>query len=185
MSNAFGPLTLILSPGGERKMSFAVSPVSKGTEPPKFIADGMLGRLARWLRMLGFDTESVKGPYAHGLIARSLREGRIILTRSHAVSLRKSLRVVQIRSESFREQIREVLMSCGLGPRDFEPHSRCSLCNAVLEGVPKESVKGKVPEVVFAEKVRFSRCPSCGRIYWEGSHTPLFQKDLEAILKMK
>jgi uncharacterized protein with PIN domain len=134
----------------------------------KFLADNMLGRLAIWLRLLGYDTA-----YHHDAtdaqLARIARaENRVLLTRDVELTRRRGVRAVLIESEQMEEQLRQVFHALNLTAR--EAFSRCAECNSVLEEVSKESVRGQVPPYVFHTQERYRRCPRCARIYWRGTH---------------
>ncbi len=127
----------------------------------------MLGTLAKWLRFMGFDTE-YPGPLDDTeLLAMAHRDGRVLLTRDKELASR-STEAIRVRSDDLDEQIREVAARLGL--RIVDPLSRCSLCNAVLVLASPQEVGDLVPEGVLARHDTFSRCPSCGKVYWQGSH---------------
>jgi len=134
----------------------------------KFLADNMLGRLAIWLRLLGYDTA-----YHHDAtdaqLARIARaENRVLLTRDVELTRRRGVRAILIESEQVEEQLRQVFHALNLTAR--EAFSRCAECNSVLEEVSKESVRDQVPPYVFHTQERYRRCPRCARIYWRGTH---------------
>ncbi len=127
----------------------------------------MLGTLAKWLRFMGFDTE-YPGPLDDTeLLAMAHRDGRVLLTRDKELASR-SPEAIRVRSDDLDEQIREVAARLGL--RIVDPLSRCSLCNAVLVLASPQEVGDLVPEGVLARHDTFWRCPSCGKVYWQGSH---------------
>lgn len=134
----------------------------------KFLTDSMLGRLAIWLRLLGYDTA-----YHHDAtdaqLARIARaENRVLLTRDVELTRRRAVRAILIESEQVEEQLRQVFHALNLTAH--EAFSRCAECNSVLEEVSKESVRGQVPPYVFHTQERYRRCPRCARIYWRGTH---------------
>jgi len=133
----------------------------------KILCDHMLGSLARWLRFMGYDTAYPEPGPDRSLIERARAEDRILLTRDKELASRVP-GSVQIRSDDLEEQIREVAERLPL--RLVDPLSRCSLCNEVLVSAVPEDVKGLVPEGVRVRHHTFWRCPSCGRVYWQGSH---------------
>ncbi len=133
----------------------------------KLLCDHMLGSLARWLRFMGYDTGYPQPGPDRELIDRARREGRILLTRDKELAARVS-GTVQVRSDDLEGQIREVVAVLRL--RLVDPLSRCSLCNELLVPVPLDDVKALVPEGVRSRHHEFWRCPSCRRIYWQGSH---------------
>jgi len=136
------------------------------SEPLKFMADSMLGRLARWLRILGYDVAYESSISDNDLIARALRENRIILTMDRELANRKSAKnVLLLRSDDYKEQLKHVITYYKI---DCESHifSRCLLCNERLDSVEKEKIKDKVPPYVYATHDEFDICPQCRRAYW-------------------
>lgn len=150
---------------------------------PLFVVDSNLGGLARHLRMLGFDA-LFRNDFADDEIARiSALEGRVLLTRDADVLKRKE--VVHgryVRTTEPQEQVSEVVRRYDL-VNDTRPFSRCMECNEVLETVGLEAVKDHVPESVKRDHVTFSRCRTCGRVYWPGSHHRRMQTRIEDILR--
>jgi uncharacterized protein with PIN domain len=138
-------------------------------DSPAFDVDGMLGRLAKWLRILGFDT-------AFPLSAPS--EWRFFVTTRKGAH---SPGVIRVFGGTIEEQLREVFDRAGIDPDPDRVFSRCLVCNAVVEEVPRDSIEGKVPAHVFSTKSTFHRCPQCGRVYWEGSHEAKVRKRLEGM----
>ncbi len=133
----------------------------------KLLCDHMLGTLAKWLRFMGHDT-AYPGPLDDSeLLAVAKREGRVLLTRDKELAAR-SPQAIRVRSDDLEEQIREVASLLGL--KVVDPLSRCSLCNAVLVASNPRDVKGLVPEEIRARHDTFWRCPTCGKVYWQGSH---------------
>ena len=151
------------------------------TEEPRFLADAMLGRLARWLRLLGYDTAYDSKIDDNEVVYRSLKEGRIVLTRDRGLSRSRSLRLLLIRDETVQAQLLQVLRELPLRPSQDRALSRCSLCNVLLEPVAREAAVPLVPAAVAQTQKSFSRCPSCDKIYWLGSHWKRFQKALEKV----
>jgi uncharacterized protein with PIN domain len=135
----------------------------------RFVADVMVGKLARWLRILGFDT-AYSNKYEDDEILRIAQdEGRIILTRDTGlVSRRTNARFLFIEDDHYRAQLRQVLETFGL--KEFNVFSRCIECNTPLKSVDKEAVFEKVPPFVYLTQEQFAVCPSCNRIYWHGTH---------------
>jgi uncharacterized protein with PIN domain len=135
----------------------------------KFVADVMVGKLARWLRILGFDTAYSNKFEDDELLRIAQSEDRVLLTRDTGLASRSgSIRHVFIESDHFREQLRQVLKDLGL--KDFKVFSRCLECNTPLVEVDKEDVFEKVPPFVYLTQERFASCPSCRRVYWHGTH---------------
>jgi uncharacterized protein with PIN domain len=147
-----------------------------------FIADRMLGRLARMLRLLGYDTE-----YSPEMTTARLREitargERVVLTRGHAEKRFPDLtRVFSVQSEHAPEQLREVVSHFKLDVRSGL-WTRCTLCNAPIVKVERTLVADRVPPKVAQVYEDFYRCVGCGHIYWQGSHVERILKNLAALL---
>lgn len=149
-------------------------------EPPsRLLLDCMLGRLAKWLRFLGYDAVYEKDATDHELARRARAEDRILLTRDRQLAERRGLDTLYIQSQELEEQVQQVRDA--LGPPDQSSLSRCSVCNVVLETVAPEDVADAVPRYVLETHSEFCRCPSCGRVYWSGSHVEKMDEQLEDI----
>lgn len=149
---------------------------------PHFIADVMLGSLAKWLRILGFDTLYFRSIDDNELIRIAKQQDRILLTRDGGIcGSRKAGKCLLVESEIAIEQIRQVLKSVGTEVSRTAPMSICTTCNGRLSVVPKESVSGEVPDYVFRKTSAFFRCVDCGKVYWEGSHKRLISAVIEHI----
>ena len=146
----------------------------------KFAADRMLGRLARWLRVIGQDAAYGPQLSGYGLIRAARREGRLILTRDRALAKKSPPPCLVIESDRFREQLRQVVRACNLDPLE-QAFTRCVECNSPLESVAKSAVEGQVPPYVFATQERFSRCPGCRRLYWPATHQQRMAEELRAM----
>jgi len=140
----------------------------------------MLGRLARWLRLMGYDTAYWRDGADSALIRQAGAEGRLIVTSDRQLAGRRGIHAVLITSESLDEQMAEakaVLRS--VAPGRPEPFSRCPECNAKLEELSGEAARDLVPPYVWHTQSQFRRCASCGRVYWKGSHWPGMRARLE------
>lgn len=148
----------------------------------RFIVDAMLGRLARWLRILGSDVAfEIDIPDAV-LVRRALEEERVILTRDRALTEEWRVpRILIVESEAPLTQLQQVVGAFGL---DWEARlfTRCSRCNTVLTAVTREHAAALVPPRILSEHERFLRCASCGRVYWGGSHSARMRQVLEGAL---
>ena len=154
---------------GERVGLAQRIPLRRGG-PPRFAADAMLGRLARWLRLLGIDTFWEAGIDDAELVRRALAEGRVILTRDRRLPEEWRVDdVYRVETRGPSAQLREVVVAFDLTER-LAPLSRCSRCNTPLAESSLASVRERVPTRVAAEQERFLRCPQCERVYWRGSH---------------
>lgn len=145
----------------------------------RFLADSMLGTLAKWLRILGYDTVYDASLDDNALIRLARAEERILLTRDTALLRRKGPQCLSITSQVLQEQLGQVLHTFDL--RADNPFSRCPVCNTLLEKVPKCEAWGQVPPFVFHTQERFSLCPACDRFYWRGTH---WQKMCEQVQKL-
>jgi uncharacterized protein with PIN domain len=136
----------------------------------KFIADVMLGRLARRMRLLGLDVLYSRTLNDNEIIRLSLEQDRVILTRDKALSDRPLAEShLFINSDLVQEQVDQVLSSFPLETL-LEPFSRCSECNDPLSRITREEAKDLVPQHVYENKYLFFRCPRCKRTYWQGTH---------------
>jgi uncharacterized protein with PIN domain len=154
--------------------------VASLSESQKFAADRMLGRLARWLRIIGQDV--IYGPHlsGYGLIRAARAEKRLILTRDRSLAKKQPPELLFIKSDHYREQLRQVIEACDLNPF-VNPFTRCLECNAQLEPRSKESAKDLVPPYVFATQNNFSWCPECRHIYWPATHHEKMMEELQRI----
>jgi uncharacterized protein with PIN domain len=149
----------------------------------KFLLTKELGRLAKWLRILGFDTAYSKESKAGTLIIDALREERIIITRNHRLPAGRGVRIVVIEAEKIKAQLGEILAAFKIKPDPEEMFTRCILCNEELQAAEKEKVKDRVPEYVYKTQEEFITCPKCKRIYWQGTHWGNVEKTLKEIVK--
>src|SRR3989338_938657 len=149
----------------------------------KFILTKELGRLARWVRILGFDSEYFTQDKESTLIIKALQEERIILTRNVRLGRHPGIRKLHISSNYLSEQLRQALRELQIKPNEALMFTRCIICNEPLANIEKEKVKTQVPEYVFKTQSDFVRCPVCKRIYWQGSHWGKVAKTLEEITR--
>ncbi len=135
----------------------------------RFAADIMLGRLAKWLRILGEDVIYGAHLTGYGLIRAARLEKRLILTRDRSLKNKQPPPMLYLRSDHYREQLRQVIRECGLvvGERLF---TRCLRCNTVLQSRTKDTVEKWVPPYVFSTQENFFWCATCRRIYWPATH---------------
>ena len=147
--------------------------------PLRLLADAMLGRLAKWLRLQGYDTAYDNAATDPELARRARAEGRVLLTRDQALAARRGLRSLLIRSQVLEEQVREVHQ--GLGPPPHPALSRCAVCNSLLEPISHDQAAQRVPPHVLRTQTEFRRCPGCGRVYWPGSHLQAIRAQLDAL----
>jgi hypothetical protein len=149
----------------------------------KFIADAPLGRLVKWLRILGFDTLYYRTGSLTKLVEWAEKENRIILTRNHKLKdLLAGTNFLFITQNQPRLQLREVIQAYQIKiNKDMELFSRCLLCNLPLEEIAKVEVAGRVPEYVYDTQEQFFTCRQCHRIYWPGTHLQKMQEEIEGL----
>ncbi len=140
----------------------------------KFIVDQNVGKLVKWLRMMGYDTVFFSGEDDWQMVMTALAEGRIILTRdtgimSRGVVANGRLKAILIASDDPDAQIRQVVEALNLDTRSAQ-FTRCLEDNEPLEARTKSDIEGRVPPYVFATQDRYFECPVCHRIYWKGTH---------------
>jgi uncharacterized protein len=150
----------------------------------KFLADRMLGRLARYLRMLGHDAAYVKEGAPLSLLRRAREEERILLTRDRRlVSTGGKAESVLVGGNAPFLQLKELLDRKIVRLEEGTAFSRCLSCNLRLEAMPREEAEGQVPDYIFFHHDAFLRCSGCGRIYWKGSHLERMRHQLETLLR--
>lgn len=149
----------------------------------KFIADNNVSKLARWLRLLGYDTLLFKEKDDGQMIKIALSENRVILTKDtqfikrHLVT-NGTLRTIHITQDDPKLQVQEVVKTLNLNYH-FKPFSLCLECNQVLIARGKEDVKNLIPAHVFETQTQYTECPTCHRIYWPGTHWQAMVKKLQ------
>jgi len=133
---------------------------------PRFVADHMLGSLARWLRMMGYDTVYDKGLDDKRMAELARAENRFLLTRDK--ELAKEPGALLLEQDDLDSQLKATGTKFGL--KYNEDLIRCSTCNGDLLQLPKEEAKAVVPEGAYAGNDKFWKCSKCGKIFWKGSH---------------
>jgi hypothetical protein len=137
----------------------------------KFICDDMLGKLARLLRALGFDTFYQKEIPDHQLLRQALEEDRVVVTRDRKLVQVKTVpKYVLIWSDQPVAQLEELLQKLSVSLDQENVFSRCLECNTILKRVEKEKVKDKVYPYVYQTQENFWYCPTCDKLYWAGTH---------------
>ncbi len=148
----------------------------------QFILTPELGRLTKWLRILGFDAVYFTQDNFSSLLIQALRDNRIILTRnSRLINKARAVKLVRIKSDEVNQQLKQVLEDLNIKPDKDIIFSRCLICNTGLNEIPKQQIKDRVPEYVFKTQDEFLICPSCQRIYWSGTHWGNVSRTLKEI----
>jgi uncharacterized protein len=149
---------------------------------PKFYCDEQLGKLARWLRIIGQDTAFARDIADDELLRRARAELRIVLTRDTRLAARADgVEVVWLTENYPFHQLREVV-ELFAGRLVIRVFSRCPDCNGEVEAVAKDAVRDLVPPFVFMSQERFTRCRSCGKIYWQATHHARIDLQLRQVL---
>jgi uncharacterized protein with PIN domain len=154
-------------------------------EGTKFIVDQNAGKLAKWLRMMGYNTLFYSGHDDWDLIRTALAEGRTVLTRDTQIMKRRlvttgRLKAILIASDEPEQQIKQVIETLKLDTSS-RLFSICLECNRQLAPIGKEQVKERVPPYVFKTQEQYMECPFCHRIYWRGTHWRAMTKKVDRL----
>lgn len=153
----------------------------------KFIADGMLGKTTRWLRMLGHDIKYSRSLSDKQLIETAKLEGRILLTRDLQLFQRAATQEVEsllVEGANEAEKLAGLAKRFALKLEVDVSVSRCPKCNAEIGPIPKEEVTCRVPKTTFSYYEEFWECPSCKQIYWQGAHWKRINNTLKEAKQM-
>lgn len=167
--------------------SMDVSPVLRARDRPlrnpRFVLDAHLGKLAAYMRMLGFDCLYKNDFKDHLLMALSRNDERILLSKDQSLVYKSGLtRVYEVRATDPRLQLKEILERFDLY-RLIHPFARCMLCNAPLVTAHKGELAGRVPPRVLAVHDEFRTCPACHKVYWAGSHYQRMRQFIHDVLE--
>lgn len=151
----------------------------------KFIVDHNVGKLAKWLRMMGYDSLFFNGSDDSLMVARAKAEDRVILTRDSEIMKRRlittgRLKAVLIDSEEPERQMQQLMDTLEL-KRQFRPFTLCLECNQPLVERSRAEVKDRVPPYVYKTQRQYMECPACHRIYWRGTHWEAMTRKLEKL----
>jgi len=154
----------------------------------RFIVDHNVGKLAKWLRMMGYDSLFFNGDDDSQMVRQALAEGRIILTRDTGIMKRRvinngRLKAVLIESEEPERQMRQLMTTLDLR-ENLRPFTLCLECNHPLVERSHEEAKGRVPPYVYKTQTQYMECPACHRIYWRGTHWEAMTRKLEKMAGM-
>ena len=148
----------------------------------KFIADGMLGKLTRWLRMLGHNVKYSNKLDDAQLIMMAKKERRILLTRDlelYQQATAKGVDALYLDGKTEAEKLAQLTQRFNIKLKIDMTTSRCPKCNAQVKIIPKEKVADRVEKSTFAYCNEFWECPKCGQIYWQGAHWTRIRETLE------
>ena len=156
-------------------------------DSPRFIVDLNVGKLAGWLRMIGYDTVLFDHRDDNHLIHIAMKESRIIITRDTQMMKRRvitigELKAILIMSDNPGKQIYQVIKDLELNP-NFNPFSLCLECNQTLVKITREDARDRVPPYVYHTQFQYVECPNCHRLYWQGTHWQAMVKKLEELIK--
>jgi len=155
-------------------------------DTPKFIVDINVGKLAKWLRMMGYDALLFDGRDDNSMVKTALSEGRIVLTKDSQIMRRRlvatgKLKVIYTPSDTPEEQLKQVVSAANLDYQ-FRPFSLCLECNQPLLSRSREEVQGWVPPYVFQTQHQYMECPTCHRIYWRGTRWQAMSNRLKELV---
>jgi len=150
-----------------------------------FIVDSNAGKLARWLRMMGYDTLFFSDIEDGHLVEMAMKEGRIVVTRDTQIAKRRvaangNVKVILSRDDDPKRQLLQVMKELNLDCRETQ-FTRCLECNQRLLSRSREDVQDLVPPYVFRTQTQYMQCPSCRRVYWQGTHWQRMKQALEEI----
>ncbi len=153
-------------------------------EKIKFIADVHLGKLARLLRSLGFDTAYQNSFSNKELITISREQDRVLLSRNSSLTKNDQVKAFILTSEDPLTQLKQVISQFQLNDQ-LHPFTVCTVCNGALEKVPKENIVHLLEPNTMRYFNEFWQCNHCKRIYWKGSHYERMLKTIERIVSSK
>jgi len=145
----------------------------------RFLVDRTAGKLARYMRILGIDTDYIATCDMPPIVKLARQSGRTVVTRNARLVDRLGGGLL-LKSDALSEQVTQVVRT--VGEENLAPFTRCSVCNEKLKRVEKESLKGRIPEYVYETQDEFATCPSCGRYYWKGTHWDKMKEDIERMV---
>lgn len=157
--------------------------IARQNLPPRFLLDNHLGKLATYLRMLGFDTKYRNDFQDDELAALAKAERRILMTRDRGLLMRKSIQNGYfVRSMAPQEQVTEVIHHFRL-TEEIKPFYRCLTCNEILQSVSKEDIVDRLQPLTIRYFQDFGKCTGCDKIYWKGSHYQQMESFIRKLLR--
>ena len=153
---------------------------------PTFLTDSSLGRLSKWLRLLGYDTVYHRGNADRAFLRAAEKEGRVVLTRRRDLLARQHPGIVLfVKSDRVEDQIAETLRELNVKPDPHAFFTICPECNVSLSPAERESVRNRIPDYVYRTQHEFSSCPGCRRVYWPGTHRTRALAVLQRVLMLE
>lgn len=147
----------------------------------KFVVTKELGRLGKWLRILGFDVLYYQKENLMSLLVEAIRDNRVIITRCKKFKNLSGKQVVVLEENEIKKQLQEVIDKLNMHIDKDKMFIRCIICNELLKDVDKEKIKDKVPIYVYKTQREFKMCEKCKRVYWQGTHWGNIENTLEEI----
>jgi uncharacterized protein with PIN domain len=138
-----------------------------------FVVDGMLGKLARWLRMMGHDATYSNVADDVDLLIKAMKENRVLLTRDFALyeqAVSKSVEAFYVEGSTGPERLAEISARFAFPLEIDIEKSRCPKCNTKINPIPKKEIAGEVKKNTLRNYDIFWKCPRCGAVYWQGAH---------------
>jgi uncharacterized protein with PIN domain len=153
------------------------------TKNTRFVADAMLGKLTKWLRVMGFDVSYDAKSTDAQLLRCAEADDRILLTRDRSLmACRGSVQCLYIESDYYHQQVGQVVQTFDLA-QNIQAFTRCIRCNALLNTIAKPAVVTKVPAYVYATQMTFKHCALCDQVFWGGTHRDNMSRQLQVMLR--
>ena len=170
---------------GRKEQSKITPEDSRQISEIRFIIDHNVGKLVRWLRMMGYDSLFFDGDDDGQMVKQALAEDRIIVTRDAGMMQRRvitrgRIRAVLIKSEEPERQMQQLMSAYDI-KGGSDPFTLCLECNQELEARSREEVTGRVPPYVYRTQTQYMECPGCHRIYWRGTHWQAMVRKMEKL----
>jgi uncharacterized protein with PIN domain len=151
------------------------------TNDTRFVADTMLGKLAKWLRVMGFDVCYDAKTTDAQLLRCAEADDRILLTRDRSlIACCGSVQRLYIESDYYHQQVWQVVQAFNLA-QNIQVFTRCIRCNAPLNSIAKSAVVSRVPAYVYATQMTFKHCALCDHIFWGGTHRDNMSRQLQVM----
>jgi len=151
----------------------------------KFAADRMLGKLAKWLRTLGYDTLYSRTLSNERFLALADKDRTLLSRDTRLAGKIAPEKLIFVEANEPKKQLQDLVRFLGLKPDPDKFFSRCTVCNGLLEPVKPQDVVGKVPDHIWTGTNKFSECNGCERIYWPGSHLVRTRREIKELLEIK